>query len=94
MKGMGSIGLVLQPFPRSFGLWSNAKGGNAMGFSVEDHDRFVLEIPGVYTSKADDETMQEWSKAFTDATLARIKTVTVRLLLSALGFIERHKCIS
>jgi hypothetical protein len=85
LKGYGGIGLVLQPFPRAFGKATDKRGGNAMGLSASDHDRFVLEIPGIYTSKADDETMQAWGKEFTDKLTARVKALTVRIVSSHLS---------
>jgi hypothetical protein len=56
------VEVVLQPFPRAFGKTSEKRGGNAMGLSKTDHDRFVLEIAGVYSKKEDDELMQAWGR--------------------------------
>jgi hypothetical protein len=46
-----------------------------MGLSSKDHDRFVLEIAGVYSSKADDELMQAWGGEFTNQLTSRLKTI-------------------
>ena len=77
LKGFGGLGLVLQPFPRAFGVATQARGGNSMDLRVTDHDRFVLEIPGVYTNKADDNTVQAWGKDFTDRLTEHLKTSAV-----------------
>ncbi|KAF2667433.1 FAD-binding domain-containing protein [Microthyrium microscopicum] len=78
LKSIGSLGLVYQPFPHSFGKHAEASGGNAMGLKGSDHDRFVLEIPGVYISSADAPTMQAWGKDFTDRLAALVKDITVK----------------
>ena len=75
LNGFGGLGIVLQPFPRAFGKASEERGGNAMGLSKTDHDRFVLEIAGVYSKKEDDELMQAWGREFTDQLTSRLKTV-------------------
>jgi FAD/FMN-containing dehydrogenase len=75
LKGFGGLGIVLQPFPRAFGKASDERGGNAMGLSGKENDRFVLEIAGVYNSKDDDEQMQAWGREFTDQLTSRLKTV-------------------
>jgi hypothetical protein len=78
-KGYGGLGLVFQPFTRGFGKAADARGGNAMGLTGSDHDRYVLEMPGLYTSKEDDNVIQAWGKEFEDQVMERLKVVTVNL---------------
>jgi hypothetical protein len=78
LKGMGGLGIVLQPFPRVFGKFSAERGGNAMGLSHLDSDKYVLEIAGVYQKKEDDELMQRWGKEFTDQLSSHLKTVITK----------------
>ncbi len=68
---------MLQPFPKLFGKHADARGGNAMGLTGTDHDRFVLEIASLYANKADDETVQAWGKAFTDKLLEDLGAMKV-----------------
>lgn len=77
LKGYASIGLVLQPFPHNFGKASEERGGNAMGLSGKDHDRYVIEIPGIYSNKADDEVMQAWGREFTEKVTEHLKATAV-----------------
>jgi hypothetical protein len=53
--------LAYQALPNTVGKASEARGGNAMGLKGTDRPRFILEIAGVWNSKADDESM--WSMA-------------------------------
>jgi hypothetical protein len=46
-----------------------------MGLSGQDHDRYVLEIAGVYSSKDDDDLMQAWGGEFTSHLTSRLKAV-------------------
>jgi hypothetical protein len=61
--------VIFQPFPKSIGAASDARGGNAMGLSGSDHDRFVLEIATIYTNKADDDLVKAMVRDIT-ATLS------------------------
>jgi hypothetical protein len=78
-KGYGGLGLVFQPFTRGFGKAADASGGNAMGLTGTDHDRYVLEVPGLYNDKADDGIIQAWGKEFEDQVLERLKVVSANL---------------
>jgi hypothetical protein len=78
-KGFGGMGLVFQPFPKAFGKAAEARGGNAMGLLGSDHDRYVLEIPGLYSNGADEKVMNAWVAEFMDRVQDRLKTVTVSL---------------
>jgi hypothetical protein len=53
--------LAFQALPNTVGKASEERGGNAMGLKGSDQPRFILEIAGVWNSKADDESM--WSMA-------------------------------
>ena len=57
--------LAFQPFPRTIGKATQARGGNSMGLTASDHDRFIIEIAGIYRNKADDELVQSAAKEFT-----------------------------
>jgi hypothetical protein len=78
-KGFGSMAPVFQPFTRGFGKAADARGGNAMGLTGNDHDRYVLEVPGVYSNKEDDEVIQAWGREFEDAVMKRLKVVSANL---------------
>jgi hypothetical protein len=88
MKGRwtASSTLAFQPFPRTIGAASEARGGNAMGLKGNDHDRFIIEISGTYMSAADDAAMQKMSQEYTETltrqlsgiqTKSRSKNITV-----------------
>jgi hypothetical protein len=67
--------LAFQPFSRSIGQASEARGGNSMGLTASDHDRFIIEIAGIYTSKADDELLQSIAREFTTTIKEQFATV-------------------
>lgn len=71
--------MVMQPFPSAFGKATEERGGNSMGLTGKDHARFVLEIAGIHTHKADDNLMLETGKAFTDQLAAKVKQVRAPL---------------
>jgi hypothetical protein len=79
MKGRWNVAstIAFQPFPRTIGAASEARGGNAMGLSSKDHDRFIVEIAGIYTSAADDAAIQKMSQEYTEVLtrdLGKIRT--------------------
>jgi hypothetical protein len=59
--------IAYQPFPRTIGQASAARGGNAMGLTANDKDRFILEIAGIYNKSEDDDLVLAMGKEFTDA---------------------------
>jgi hypothetical protein len=65
--------LAFQPFPHSIGKASESKGGNAMNLKGTDHERFVVEIAGIYFSAADDALIQSVSKEFTDTIFKQLE---------------------
>jgi hypothetical protein len=73
LQGVGAMGVIFQPFPKIFGRHAEAAGGNAMGLSGKDADRFVLELPGLYINKGDEEVIQEWGQEFTRMLEERLK---------------------
>jgi hypothetical protein len=81
LQGVGGQTLVIQPFPKIFGKHSEARGGNALALSSTDHDRFVLEIAGLYSNKLDDALMIEWGRKFTNKLLEDLKIATVGIIL-------------
>jgi hypothetical protein len=90
-KGMVSHTIALQPFPRAFGKASEARGGNAMGLSSNDHDRIVLEIAGIYMNQADDELMLKIGKEFTDRVMAKVNEVVVSFY-SRISVLKAEPC--
>lgn len=56
---------------------SEKRGGNAMGLTASDPDRFVLEIAGIYQKAEDDKKVQDMGKEFTDLLLAESKAAQV-----------------
>jgi hypothetical protein len=78
-KGYGGMGLVFQPFPKAFGKAAEARGGNAMGLLGSDHDRYVLEIPSLYSNAADEKIIQAWVADFIGTVQDRLRQVTVNL---------------
>jgi hypothetical protein len=59
--------LAFQALPNTVGKASEERGGNAMGLSGKDQPRFILEIAGVWNSKADDETMWSMARQLTES---------------------------
>jgi len=58
--------LAYQPWSRSIGKASAARGGNSMGLTANDGDRFVIEIAGIYQKKEDEKLVHDMSREFTD----------------------------
>ncbi|KAF2396177.1 FAD-binding domain-containing protein [Trichodelitschia bisporula] len=77
LKGRYLVGstLAFQPFPNSMGKATETKGGNAMGLKGSDHTRFVIEIAGIYSRKADDDVVQEMSREYTQVLTEQLQGV-------------------
>ncbi|QDS72887.1 hypothetical protein FKW77_007603 [Venturia effusa] len=72
-KGTVTATIAFQPFPRTIGQASEKRGGNAMGLTAKDKDRFILEIAGVYNNSEDDDLVQAMGREFTDALTQKLK---------------------
>ncbi|TID27652.1 FAD-binding domain-containing protein [Venturia nashicola] len=73
-KGTVTATIAYQPFPRTVGQASEKRGGNAMGLSANDKDRFILEVAGIYNKSDDDDLVQAMGKEFTDALAKKLNT--------------------
>jgi hypothetical protein len=72
--------LAYQPWPATIGKASEARGGNAMGLSSKDGDRFVIEIAGIFQKQADEKLVHDMSRAFTDQLEAQYPQVQAKAL--------------
>jgi len=71
--------LAYQPWPRSIGKATEARGGNAMGLTAKDKDRFIIEIAGIYMRAADSKTVLDMSREFTDTLQKQLETMKTRV---------------
>jgi hypothetical protein len=71
--------IAFQPLPKSIGIASTKNGGNAMGLTANDHDRFVLEITALWSSKEDDEILADIHRKFTDRLLKQLEVLKARI---------------
>jgi len=58
--------IAFQPLPHIVGKQTALRGGNAMGLTANDHNRFVLEITALWQDKADDEVLAKIHRTLTE----------------------------
>ncbi|KAF1814152.1 FAD-binding domain-containing protein [Eremomyces bilateralis CBS 781.70] len=71
-----AVDIIFQPFPAVIAKNSASRGGNAMGLTENDKDRFILTITGQWTPADDDNTIWDLSKQLTDWIEQQIPHVT------------------
>jgi hypothetical protein len=76
-KGVVSATITYQPFSHAIGKASAERGGNAMGLTANDKDRFILEIASLYTHGADDQLVQDIGKEITDTLTKQLVSLKV-----------------
>ncbi|KAF2670504.1 FAD-binding domain-containing protein [Microthyrium microscopicum] len=62
--------IAFQPFPRTIGKLSVARGGNAMGLTANDEPRFIIEMAYLWGDKSFDADVLKESKTFADRLLS------------------------
>jgi hypothetical protein len=58
--------LAFQAFPSSIGQQSEKRGGNAMGLSAKDKNRFIIELNYLWNKEGDDQAVWQMGKDLTD----------------------------
>lgn len=58
--------IAVQPLPGVIGEHSAARGGNGMGLTTGDKDRFILEINQLWNKSVDDQTIYNMAQELTD----------------------------
>ncbi|KAF2670690.1 FAD-binding domain-containing protein [Microthyrium microscopicum] len=66
--------LAFQAFPNLIGKQSEKRGGNAMGLSSQDKNRFIIELNFVWNKAEDDKLVWQIGKSLTDMVEKRIIT--------------------
>jgi hypothetical protein len=68
--------IAFQAFPSVIGKQSAARGGNAMGLTAQDGNRFILEINFLWRDATEDQRIHDMAKQLTeyiDVKLAQLK---------------------
>lgn len=81
--------LAFQAFPKSIGKLSEAAGGNAMGLTAHDQNRFIIEQNWIFEKDADSQEIIDLGDTFVEYLDRRVKTLT-QSSVGANGTLENY----